>query len=168
VGSWQRDFDLLFGVVEKIESELANQNIKFDLVIPIKDRQVNALRLLANKESVTFHHDISEESLRNLYWHAAVVILPTISATANNSLLESIATQTPIVINENSVSDFYSKVVWPGVIPVKAAVDCFFNEIVQVFEGLNENKSKVPIESTYMSWENAINEFNKWFISYKN
>lgn len=49
--------------------------------------------------NVTLHPRLSEAELRQLYGEADAVLLPVLDATANNSVLESLACGTPVISN---------------------------------------------------------------------
>jgi glycosyltransferase involved in cell wall biosynthesis len=123
VGSWQRDFQLLMELILKVRR--THPHIVFHLVVPLKSRTAELYKV-AKDSKVFFHQGLTAEALRSLYHAAACVVLPLISATANNTLLEAMATETPIIVSESSETRYYAENLWNGVIPVASNLESFF------------------------------------------
>jgi glycosyltransferase involved in cell wall biosynthesis len=89
VGNWYRDFEVL----EKVTTQLNAQGIKFNLhcVVPRKDRNQAWITKLAINPNVAFYADLTPEELKGLYQRADVFFLPLLDSTANNALIEAMA-----------------------------------------------------------------------------
>jgi glycosyltransferase involved in cell wall biosynthesis len=89
VGSYLRDWSLLQGVAGALGDDAS---ICFDVVsssVPGFDQH-----------SVAVHRHVSDESLRDLYQRADIVLLPLADATANNALLEGMASGLPVIATD--------------------------------------------------------------------
>lgn len=87
VGFWLRDFRALNIVAERLS---ARDDIRFDVVAPETDG-------LEVRRNVTVHRGLSDDALRALYQDADILFLPLLRATANNALLEGLASGLPVV-----------------------------------------------------------------------
>ena len=106
-GVWLRDLATLGVVVEKVRA--ANPGIRFDLLVPRDRRTEDVFARLAGFEQVSWHCDLTDEQLRDLYRRAALLLLPLQDCTANNALLEGVACGLPIVSNSvGGVPDYTS------------------------------------------------------------
>ena len=90
VGTHMRDWDAIEQVVQYFENR--NLPIRFDVV-----DSYGHCRFLAKYKNVQLLSGLSEEALVSLYQNADALFLPVISATANNSALESLACGTPVI-----------------------------------------------------------------------
>jgi glycosyltransferase involved in cell wall biosynthesis len=86
-GHWLRDWDV-FGSVAR-----AMTGIAFDVVT---NRKIGVEGL----PNVVIHSGVSDATLAELYRSADILFLPLIDSTANNSLLEGIASGLPVVAND--------------------------------------------------------------------
>ena len=106
IGYWLRDFDCLFATIRSAEAR--RSTLRFDLVIP-----AHGIRWL--KESldtlpasyITIHSGISDDALLRLFNSANCLFLPLIDFTANNSLLEGMACELPVVVATNNRDSLY-------------------------------------------------------------
>ncbi len=87
VGFWLRDFDAIGAVADRLAYR---DDIEFHIVAP----ETGGLQ---NRPNVKIHQGISDDSLRLLYQEADLLFLPLLKATANNALLEGIASGLPVV-----------------------------------------------------------------------
>jgi len=98
-GGWQRDFDFICRVLEKIGDE-----VQFSLVLSpdaLKPRERAALgRLVRDHPFVTLLTGLPEPDYVGLIASASCVFTPFKMATANTALLEAAAIGTPIVAND--------------------------------------------------------------------
>ena len=92
VGQWLRDYETLF----KVMSILDARGVAAELDIVGGPSSVPA----SLKSSVRLLRGIDDEALRDLYADADALCLPLIDATANNALLESMASGLPIIITD--------------------------------------------------------------------
>jgi glycosyltransferase involved in cell wall biosynthesis len=95
VGQWLRDFDTLADAMELIWK--CRSDIYLDCVVPRFARNSPAIRRLAVDQRVSWHADVSDVKLRNLYQAADLLFLPVIDAVANNAVVEALASGLPIV-----------------------------------------------------------------------
>jgi glycosyltransferase involved in cell wall biosynthesis len=93
VGEHRRDFDALFEVAECLR-DLAPE-LELDVISTAE--RVAALKGLPN---VTARSGVSDEELVGAYRSADVLLLPLLSATANNALLESMSCGLPVVASD--------------------------------------------------------------------
>ena len=98
VGDWCRDFDVLGEVIERVHA--MRPGTVFDLVIPKAKRAHPALVRLAGHPAVTWHAGVPDEDLRGLYRRARVFLLPLLSCTNNNALLEAMACGAACVLTD--------------------------------------------------------------------
>lgn len=87
VGFWLRDFDAIGRVADRLADR---RDIEFHVV-------ASQAAQLAGRPKVTVHSGISDDKLRQLYQDADILFLPLLKATANNALLEGIASGLPVV-----------------------------------------------------------------------
>lgn len=95
VGQWLRDFETLGKAMQRIWSVMPT--VELDCVVPWAARDNPHLLRLARNGNVRWHADLRPDLLLKLYHEAEVLLLPLLDATANNSLLEGMATGLPIV-----------------------------------------------------------------------
>lgn len=95
VGQWLRDFDTLADSMELIWK--CRSDIYLDCVVPRFARSSPAIRRLAVDQRVSWHADVSDIKLRNLYQTADLLFLPVTDAVANNAVVEALASGLPIV-----------------------------------------------------------------------
>jgi glycosyltransferase involved in cell wall biosynthesis len=86
VGFWLRDFDLL----ERIARRLGGASVEFHVVSP-------EIGNLAGLSHVVWHRGVSDDVLQRLYQEADVLLLPLTASTANNALLEGLASGLPVL-----------------------------------------------------------------------
>lgn len=97
VGQWLRDFDALEKVVQK-----APQNIIFRFVA-VKE----SLKRFHDLPNVELYSGIEDTELRRLYQESHIGLMPLQDATANNSLLEMMASGMPIIVSRvGSIEDY--------------------------------------------------------------
>ncbi len=96
-GQWLRDFALL----EKVARMMAKTQpgVRFRLVLPRFARTMDAHFGLAQLPNVSLLADLSDEDLRAIYHRSHLLFMPLIDATANNAVLEAMATGLPVVVN---------------------------------------------------------------------
>lgn len=93
VGQWLRDFDLYFRVA--VKAATMGLPLQFRLVsrpLPIPKALIPS--------NCTLLTGLSDVELRDEYRKAALLFLPLLEATANNSLLEAIACGVPYVVSD--------------------------------------------------------------------
>lgn len=100
VGEHMRDWPLVHRVIDKAyQSDLP---VEFD-VVAWESRRGE----FAHHENVSFYSQIAEAKLIDLYCRADVSFIPVLDATANNSILESLACGTPVISTSvGGVSDY--------------------------------------------------------------
>ena len=106
IGYWLRDFDCLFDTIRR--SVDRNAGVYFDLVIPI-----HGMRKLKDKleqlpvSYVTIHSGISDDALLQLLNTDTCLFLPLKDFTANNSLLEGMSCELPVIVAANNQQSMY-------------------------------------------------------------
>jgi glycosyltransferase involved in cell wall biosynthesis len=86
VGFWLRDFDAL----DRVADLLNPRDVEFHVVAP----ESGSLR---SRPNLVIHRNIADDLLRTLYQEADVLFLPLVKATANNALLEGLASGLPVI-----------------------------------------------------------------------
>jgi glycosyltransferase involved in cell wall biosynthesis len=98
VGQWLRDFETLADAMALVWS--GRPDVLLDCVVPRSARHSDALRRLAMDHRVTWHAELSDEQLRDLYQAADLLFLPVSDAVANNAVLEALASGLPVVATD--------------------------------------------------------------------
>jgi glycosyltransferase involved in cell wall biosynthesis len=93
VANMRRDYELAHRVID--HCAFRNLRVDFDVVVP--KRHLNSFMGCAN---VHLFSEIPEEQLIRLYQRADALFLPLIDATANNTILESLACGTPVITTD--------------------------------------------------------------------
>jgi len=88
VGHWLREWNVLRQIANALP------DMTFD-VVPA-GRQID----FGGLANVHLHHSIDDASLAEVYRRADVLLLPLIDATANNALLEGMASGLPVVVTD--------------------------------------------------------------------
>lgn len=116
VGNWLRNIELLSGVVELLLAQ--DPDIIVHLVYPLA-RQTNDFRLyaLARHRQVKFHIHISDDELKDLYQECDTLLLPMIDCTANNAILESIASGLPVITSKLPSLESYLDLTFSFMLP---------------------------------------------------
>ena len=86
VGSYLRDWKLLAGIADAMRDD---PSMVFDVVSSSAPRFTSP--------SVSVHQHISDEALRDIYQRADILLLPLEDATANNALVEGMASGLPVI-----------------------------------------------------------------------
>ena len=94
VGLGNRDFDTLSALIEMTRA--SRIPIQFDLVLPAP----GVYQRFSRHPNTRCHAGLSDEQLLELYRCADIGIMPVIDCTANNGLLEMMATGLPVVVTE--------------------------------------------------------------------
>ncbi len=92
VGSFRRDFNVLERVIARFEGE---PGIEFHLLVPdgVRER-------LARFKNVTFAAKLSDEELADFYRRASCLLMTLEDSTANNAVIEALASGLPIVAED--------------------------------------------------------------------
>lgn len=97
VGQWLRDVVFFEEVVRRVHAEA--EDIFFDLVFKKQKNDATdpVLLRLAQYANVTFHPSLTDQQLADLYRQSSLLTLPLLDSTANNALLEAMASGLPII-----------------------------------------------------------------------
>ena len=90
VGEHMRDWE----VIHRVMDECYYRHVPVDFDIVVKESSYAKFTGCMN---ATFHSNVSEHALIQLYRGADALLVPLLSATANNSTLEAIACGTPVI-----------------------------------------------------------------------
>lgn len=105
VGSWLRDWRMWADVV--LEVCKRSPDIKFKVVASVPNAVVRDVTPYISSGQVEILSGIADEELKGLYRKATLVFLPLLRATANNAVLEGMATGLPIVAsNCDAIRDY--------------------------------------------------------------
>jgi glycosyltransferase involved in cell wall biosynthesis len=97
-GFWLRDIETLSRVIDILLAR--DPHLRIDMVVPAFHRTLDRFFYeVARHPQVQWHAAISDEALRRMYASADVLLLPLKDATANNTLVEALASGLPIVTN---------------------------------------------------------------------
>lgn len=94
-GKWMRDTETLAEVVKKVIA--ANPAAGFDMLVPQWCRDEAGLGRLARDPQVRWHEGLTDQALSALYRRAGLILLPLKDGSANNALLEAMASGLPVV-----------------------------------------------------------------------
>jgi glycosyltransferase involved in cell wall biosynthesis len=95
VGQWLRDFETLAESMLLIWKR--RPDVRLDCVVPRSARGADSIRRLATDDRVVWHSELTDECLRDLYQKADLLFLPVLDATANNAVLEAMASGLPVI-----------------------------------------------------------------------
>jgi len=108
VGQWLRDFETLYKSMEVIWA--SHPEVELDCVVPMDARVHPAMLQLARNPRVRWHAGLSVERLKELYQQATLLFLPVIDSTANNAVVEAMASGLPVVsTNVGGMPDYVSE-----------------------------------------------------------
>lgn len=97
-GVYLRNEDMLVRVIDALSATMPE--VRFDLLVPEHHRNSPGLAPLADRPEITWHAGLSDEELRTLYHHAAVLMLPMNASGANTAVVEALASGVPIVTTD--------------------------------------------------------------------
>jgi glycosyltransferase involved in cell wall biosynthesis len=108
VGNWMRDFNAFVEIVNLVNKTI--KNIEIDIVFPQQVDENHPLYALLKQNNINWYRNIDDNSLLTLYKKANVFLLPLLSCTANNALLEASSCEVPIVTNKcGGVTDYLNE-----------------------------------------------------------
>ena len=103
VGWHMRDFETAHITMDLCAK--AKLDVQFDVVLR-RDKYM----FFTGCSNVTYHSGLSEHELLQLYQKADALFLPLVDATANNSVLESLACGTPVITSDvGSIRDYVNE-----------------------------------------------------------
>lgn len=106
-GDWLRDVCLLRETVDELATRGMLERFRFHFIVPLRARTTVHHHALAQRQNVRWYAALSDEELRGMYISCDVLYLPLLEATANNTLLEGMATGLPIVVSKvGGVTDY--------------------------------------------------------------
>jgi glycosyltransferase involved in cell wall biosynthesis len=157
VGTWLRDFQTLNKVAHKLQ-------IFPDIELQVVSRKYKNDQGLNN---VFVHTGISDELLKQLYQQSHLLFLPLKDATANNSILEAVASGLPVVTTDLPSTKYYL----PGdealFIPENDP-DLFVEAIYNLYSnpGLRSNMSTMSRQRALeLSWEKVAESHDQLYAS---
>ncbi len=98
VGQWLRDFETLANAMSRIWERIPD--VRLDCVVPRFSRDAEPIRRLAMDRRVFWHADVNDGCLKDLYQKSDLLFLPVLDATANNAVLEAMASGLPVVSSD--------------------------------------------------------------------
>lgn len=98
VGNWLRDHRFWAETVRKLLGK--HQFMHFTVLCNKLNTQLYQAKFPETEARVRFLSHVGDEALRDLYRQADIAFLPLIGATANNSLLECMASGIPCVVSD--------------------------------------------------------------------
>ena len=106
VGNWLRDHRCWAQTVELLLQRKANMEFKVLCNCDNMSRYKRCLQLQSDR--ITFGNGLSDEELRSFYGDADIAFLPLVDATANNSLVECMASGVPCVVSDLAATREYA------------------------------------------------------------
>jgi glycosyltransferase involved in cell wall biosynthesis len=98
VGAWLRNTAMLARLIPELCKRFPG--VIFDLVVPLFARNDTSLVNLRSHPAVRWHHDLSDETLRDLYQGATAMLMPMEDSGANNAIVEALASGLPIITTD--------------------------------------------------------------------
>jgi glycosyltransferase involved in cell wall biosynthesis len=138
-GKWLRDIQTLAEVIDMVLAK--NPRIAFDLLVPTKNRQDSTFFRIARHEQVSWHSDLSDLQLREIYQQASMLFLPLLDCTANNALLEAIACGLPVISNQVGGLPDYTRDSFADLFPV-GDVEGMTQAILKLADDLQEREKR--------------------------
>lgn len=130
VGQWLRDFTMLKNVIQIVCSR--RKNINFHLIINRKHKP-----FFSNLPNTYSYSGIDDFTLLNFYQNTALLVIPLISCTANNAILESLACGVPVITTDvGGVSNYLDRNC--GILVKQGKADIMADEVI----ALIDDKSK--------------------------
>lgn len=117
IGRINRDLAMLARVIRQLLGSA--RELVFDLVLTgVGDNE--ELRTLLGHSAVRVHHGVSDEQLRDLYQRAYLLLLPLTHTSANNSIVEAMASGLPpVTCDVGGIRDYGGGSLFP-VVPAGA------------------------------------------------
>jgi len=108
VGHWLRDFQTLDRVIGILDE--ASVKIRFHLLVPDTGAhpQSSAIERLRARPNVQWFDGLSDADLLGLYQQANLLLLPLVESSANNAVLEALATGLPVVSSQTGGTSDYT------------------------------------------------------------
>ncbi len=155
VGDWLRDFQLLADIIRHVEK--LQKDIIFDIVYPSDKLSTNnIIQSLKKVNNVHFHTNISDTQLSTLYQEVDLLLLPLLDCTANNALLEGMASGLPIITSDIEGVKSYTDSSFTKYID-KANINHTAIEIVELLnnkqEVLSMSNNARSFAETNFAWE---------------
>lgn len=165
VGSMLRDHDTLARVINL--SAVKKTGWEFHVLAPRPTLTELSSKLThAGKELLRPLYGISNEELRKLYLDCDLLYLPLLAATANNALVESMASGLPMLLTDLPATRAYAGQC-ASYISGNDALESF-DKISHIFgnpqELFNSSKNVRELATQTLSWEVIINE-QKQFLN---
>jgi glycosyltransferase involved in cell wall biosynthesis len=107
VGNWLRDHRCWAETVGILLRR--NPMLRFTVLCNRRNRELFQSHLTERPDQIRFLEGLDDAGLRNLYRDADIAFLPLLAATANNSLLECMASGVPIVVSDLQATREYAK-----------------------------------------------------------
>jgi glycosyltransferase involved in cell wall biosynthesis len=112
VGVHLRNTRMLARVIDK----LAGRDVEFDFLVPINRRSEAGLAELARNPRIRWHAGVDDETMRNLYRSARLLLLPMDDSGANTAVVEALACGLPVVTTDvGGIRDYGGGTLFPVV-----------------------------------------------------
>ncbi len=111
-GHYLRNTSMLHRVIVSLTEK--HREIQFDLLVPEHARKTDGLLQLLEHPAVTWHKNLSDEALRNLYQTSYILLLPMNNSGANTAIVEALSCGLPIVTTDvGGVRDYGGADIYP-------------------------------------------------------
>lgn len=97
-GRYLRDYETLASVIAAADAE--KLAIHFDLIVPRPRHASEPCGRMLTCANVSWHSDVSDQQLREVYRRGDLLLMTLTDCTANNTLLEAMACGLPVVITD--------------------------------------------------------------------
>ncbi len=161
VGTHLRDFGVLKEVIERIEK------LSINLVFTVVTFKEN-WRMFRGLKKIELIADLSEEQLLRYYQSHALLFLPLIDGTANNTLLEGAACGLPIITSDvGAVRDYLDDK--SAIILRQGKTDVIVSTIVDLLNDKNkrsELSDNARKKIVWFDWERIAEQMRKTYEAY--
>lgn len=160
VGNWLRDFEF----ANDVFSDMLDSDEQLTVTIVADERNFS---FFIPHSRLVLKTCITDQELRLLYQQSYIVFLPLSSYTANNAIMEAVATGCQIVIATNRADTSYFGVDRIDILPLDKdmCIAYLFDRLNTVYPQLRVKANRKFVEEQY-SWPRIADETYKYLINW--